>query len=452
MSGAIWNLLSFVVALGILVTVHEFGHFWVARKNGVLVKRFSIGFGKALIRWRDRQGTEFVIAAIPLGGYVRMLDERVDPVLPQFKDLTFNSKTVWQRMAIIAAGPAANFIFAFFALWLMYMLGVQTIKPVIATVTPQSIAAQAKVPNNSQIVSVNGHTATDANNVNLLLVEQLGRNRIELGLKDFATGQARTIVLDTTDWKFNPEQQSVFASLGLELDRPQALTELALIAEDSAAQRDGLQLNDKILQIDEQVITSWPQVVKIVSNSPEQPLLMVIERNNRQLELTVTPASVEAKDGFSQGMMLGVSPKVTPWPEGIVYTQRYGPLEAIGAGFNHSWQLIRLSFSMLVKLVTGDVSMKHLSGPISIAQGAGTTASIGFVAFLSFLALISVNLGVINLLPLPILDGGHLMYMLVELIRGKPVSEKAQEVGFRFGALLLLMLMGIALLNDISRL
>lgn len=451
MSGAIWNLLSFVVALGILVTVHEFGHFWVARKNGVLVKRFSIGFGKALIRWRDKQGTEFVIAAIPLGGYVRMLDERVDPVLPQFKDLTFNSKTVWQRMAIIAAGPAANFIFAFFALWLMYMLGVQTIKPVIASVSPQSIAAQAKVPNNSQIVSVNGHSATDANNVNLLLVEQLGRNRIELGVKDFSTGQARTIMLDTTNWKFNPEQQTVFASLGLELDRPQALTELALIAEDSAAQRDGLQLNDKILQIDEQVISNWPQVVKIVSNSPEQPLLMLIERNNHQLELTVTPARVEGKDGFSQGM-LGVSPKVTPWPEGIVYTQRYGPIEAIAAGFNHSWQLIRLSFSMIVKLVTGDVSMKHLSGPISIAQGAGTTASIGFVAFLSFLALISVNLGVINLLPLPILDGGHLMYMLVELIRGKPVSDKAQEVGFRFGALLLLMLMGIALLNDISRL
>ncbi|MGI5309451.1 sigma E protease regulator RseP [Rheinheimera sp. WS51] len=451
MLGAIWNLLSFVVALGILVTVHEFGHFWVARKNGVLVKRFSIGFGKALVSWRDRQGTEFVIAAIPLGGYVRMLDERVDPVLPQFKDLSFNSKTVWQRMAIIAAGPAANFIFAFIALWLMYMLGVQTIKPVIATVAPQSIAAQAKVPSNSQIVSVNGHTATDANNVNLLLVEQLGRDQIELGIKDFATGQARTIVLDTTDWQFNPEQQSVFASLGLELDRPQALTELALIAENSAAQRDGLQQNDKIIQIDETVINQWSQVVTIVSNSPERPLHMLIERQGQELELTVTPASVAGKDGFSQGM-LGVSPKVTPWSEGVVYTQRYGPIEAVSAGFTHSWQLIRLSFVMIGKLITGDVSMKHLSGPISIAQGAGSTASIGFVAFLSFLALISVNLGVINLLPLPILDGGHLMYMLVELIRGKPVSEKTQEIGFRFGALLLLMLMGIALLNDISRL
>lgn len=451
MSGAIWNLLSFVVALGILVTVHEFGHFWVARKNGVLVKRFSIGFGKALIRWRDRQGTEFVIAAIPLGGYVRMLDDRIDPVLPEFKDLTFNSKTVWQRMAIIAAGPAANFIFAFFALWFMYMLGVQTIKPVVASVTEHSIAAQAKVPNHSQIISVNGHKATDANNVNLLLVEQLGRHYIELGLKDFNNGQTKTVRLDTKDWQFNPEQQSVFASLGLELDRPQALTELALIAQDSAAQRAGLQVNDKILQINDQVIKQWPQVVSIVSNSPNQPLLMLIERNGRQLELTVTPASVEGKDGFSQGM-LGVSPKVTPWTEGVVYTQRYGPIEAIAAGFNHSWQLIRLSFVMVGKLITGDVSMKHLSGPISIAQGAGTTASIGFVAFLSFLALISVNLGVINLLPLPILDGGHLMYMLVELIRGKPVSEKAQEIGFRFGALLLLMLMGIAVLNDISRL
>ncbi|CAM3717481.1 sigma E protease regulator RseP [Rheinheimera salexigens] len=451
MSGAIWNLLSFVVALGILVTVHEFGHFWVARKNGVLVKRFSIGFGKALIRWRDRQGTEFVIAAIPLGGYVRMLDDRVDPVLPQFKDLTFNSKTVWQRMAIIAAGPAANFVFAFFALWLMYMLGVQTIKPIVASVTEHSIAAQAKVPSNAQIISVNGYTATDANNVNLLLVEQLGRKQIELGFKDFSTGQSKTVILDTSDWQFNPEQQSVFASLGLELERPKVLTQLALIADDSAAQRAGLQVDDTILQIDDAVITEWAQVVNLISNSPNQPLHMLVERSGRQLELTVTPASIEGKDGFSQGM-LGVSPKVTPWADGVVYTQRYGPLDAVVAGFNHSWQLIRLSFSMIGKLITGDVSMKHLSGPISIAQGAGTTASIGFVAFLSFLALISVNLGVINLLPLPILDGGHLMYMLVELIRGKPVSEKAQEIGFRFGAVLLLMLMGIALLNDISRL
>jgi regulator of sigma E protease len=451
MSGAIWNLLSFIIALGVLITVHEFGHFWVARKNGVLVKRFSIGFGKALLRWRDKQGTEFVIAAIPLGGYVRMLDERVDPVLPQFKDLAFNHKTVWQRMAIIAAGPAANFIFAVFALWLMYLLGVQTMRPVIANIAPQSIAADAGVSAQQQIISVNQHKATDASSVNLLLVEQIGRDSIELGLQDMLTKQQRTVVLDTRNWQFDPEKQSVIASLGLELARPQALTEIALVAEGSSAQQAGIEVNDKIVQIDDTVIEDWAQVQNIIANAPEQPLTLRLLRDGRVLDITATPSLVITEDGFSQGV-LGVQPKVSDWPEGVLYSQRYNALDALGAGLAQTWQLTRLSFRMIAKLISGDVSVKHLSGPISIAQGAGTTASLGLVAFLSFLALISVNLAVINLLPLPVLDGGHLMYLLLELMRGKPVSEKTQEIGFRFGALILLMLMGIALLNDISRL
>ncbi|MDX1391811.1 MAG: sigma E protease regulator RseP [Rheinheimera sp.] len=451
MSAVLWNILSFVVALGVLITVHEFGHFWVARKNGVLVKRFSIGFGKALVRWRDKQGTEFVIAAIPLGGYVRMLDERVDPVLPQFKDLAFNHKTVWQRMAIIAAGPAANFIFAVAALWLMYLLGVQTMRPVIASVTPQSIAASAGVSAQQQIIAVNQHAASDASSVNLLLVEQLGRDSITLTLKDMQTAAQSTVQLDTRNWQFNPEQQSVFTSLGLELARPQALTEIAAVAPDSAAQRAGLSVDDKILRIDDTDINSWPQLQEIIANAPEQALEMVILRDGGEITLTVTPSTTLSEDGFSQGL-LGVSPKVSDWPEGVLYTQRYNVFAALSAGAAQTWQLTRLSFSMIGKLLSGDVSVKHLSGPIAIAQGAGTTASMGLVAFLSFLALISVNLAVINLLPLPVLDGGHLMYMLLELMRGKPVSEKTQEIGFRFGALILLMLMGIALLNDISRL
>ncbi len=451
MSGAIWNLLSFIVALGVLITVHEFGHFWVARKNGVLVKRFSIGFGKALLRWRDKQGTEFVIAAIPLGGYVRMLDERVDPVLPQFKDLAFNHKTVWQRMAIIAAGPAANFIFAVFALWLMYVLGVQTMRPVVADVAPQSIAAQAGFAPNQQIIAVNQHTATDISSVNLLLVEQIGRSSITLQLRDMQSSALKTVVLNTTDWQFDPEKQSVFDSLGLQLARPQWHNEIDQIAPGSAAERDGLRSGDKLLRIDDEDIKHWSQLQRLVSNAPEQAMLFTVQRNDELVYLTVTPAAQVANDGFSQGV-LGVTPKLGEWPEGVLYTRQYGVIDAVGAGLSHTWQLTRLSVAMIGKLLSGDVSVKHLSGPISIAQGAGTTASIGLVAFLSFLALISVNLAVINLLPLPVLDGGHLMYMLVELIRGKPVSEKTQETGFRIGALVLLMLMGIALLNDISRL
>lgn len=451
MSGAIWNLLSFIVALGVLITVHEFGHFWVARKNGVLVKRFSIGFGKALLSWRDKQGTEFVIAAIPLGGYVRMLDERVDPVLPQFKDLAFNHKTVWQRMAIIAAGPVANFIFAVFALWLMYLLGVQTMRPVVADVAPGSIAAAAGIGAQQQIISVNQHQATDASSVNLLLVEQIGSDSIRLGLQDMQTQRQTVVELNTANWQFDPQQQTVFDSLGIDLARPQALTEVAQVAVGSAAERAGLLVNDKILRIDGISIDSWMQLQGLISNAAEQTLQLEIERDGRVVTLSAKPELVVKDDGFSQGV-LGFSPKISDWPDGVLYTQQYGVFDAAIAGGAHTWQFIRLSFAMIGKLITGDVSVKHLSGPIAIAQGAGTTASIGLVAFLSFLALISVNLGVINLLPLPVLDGGHLMYMLVELIRGKPVSEKTQEVGFRFGALILLMLMGIALLNDISRL
>ncbi|MDP5208117.1 sigma E protease regulator RseP [Alishewanella sp. SMS9] len=451
MSAFLLNALSFVVALGILVTVHEFGHFWLARKNGVLVKRFSIGFGKSLVRWRDRQGTEFVIAAIPLGGYVQMLDERVDPVLPQFKDLAFNHKTVWQRISIVVAGPAANFIFAIFLLWVMYLIGVPEVKPVIAQAQPQSIASLSGVQQNEQLLAVNGRPSRDVRTANLLLVEQLGRSEIRLTLEHTETARQREVVLDTRDWQFDPERDSVFQSLGLSLLLPQATTTLAMISSGSAADAAGLQAGDIILAIDGQPISAWSEVEQAIKNQPEQTLRFMLLRDNQQLTLDATPALTQDSAGFSLGV-LGVVPAVSPWPEGLRYTQRYGVFAAMAEGLNQTWQLTRLSFAMVGKLLTGDVSVKHLSGPISIAQGAGSSASIGLIAFLSFMALISVNLGVINLLPLPILDGGHLMYLVVELIRGKPVSQRAQDIGFRFGALVLLMLMGIALLNDISRL
>lgn len=451
MSAFLWNALSFIVALGILVTVHEFGHFWVARKNGVLVKRFSIGFGKALIRWRDRQGTEFVIAAIPLGGYVQMLDERVDPVLPQFQDLAFNHKTVWQRMAIVAAGPAANLIFAVFLLWLMYLVGVPEVKPVIANTQSQSIAALAGVGTDEQIIAINGRPARDIRTVNLLLVEQLGRSEIRLTLQQRDSLQIQERVLDIRDWQFNPETESVFTSLGITLLLPQATTTLAVVSKNSAAERAGLQVGDTIQAINEQPISTWAEIDRLIKDNPEIPLDIKVLRDGLPLSLQATPELAQAADGFSQGL-LGIVPAASPWPEDLRYTQRYGIFAAVKEGISQTWQLTRLSFAMVAKLVTGDLSVKHLSGPISIAQGAGSTASMGLIAFLSFMALISVNLAVINLLPLPILDGGHLMYLVVELIRGKPVSERAQEIGFRFGALVLLMLMGIALLNDISRL
>lgn len=450
MAAFVWNLLSFVVALGVLITVHEFGHFWVARKNGVLVKRFSIGFGKPLLSWRDRQGTEFVIAAIPLGGYVRMLDGRVDPVLPQFADLAFEQKTVLQRMAIIAAGPAANFIFAIFALMLMYMIGVPSLRPVVAEVKPGSIAAAAYLPN-QQIVAVNGERVDDWQGVQLLLLEQLGQDSVSLTLADSAGATESTVQLDLRNWQLDPETESVFGSLGIVPVQPKPTLEIGHIQADSAALRAGLQLGDKVLLADGVVLSDWTELVQIVQNSPDKPIKLLIERGSERLTLTVRPDIKQTADGFHQGQ-LGVAAKVQPVDANYLQELQYGPLEAVVLGVKKTWQLTRLTFAMIKKLLTGDVSVKHLSGPISIAEGAGSSAAMGLIAFLSFLALVSVNLGVANLLPLPILDGGHLMYLVVELIRGKPVSERAQELGFKVGAFVLLMLMGIALLNDISRL
>ncbi len=446
----LWNLFSFVIALGLLITVHEFGHFWVARKNGILVKKFSIGFGKALLSWRDRQGTEYVIAAIPLGGYVRMLDGRVDPVLPQFADLAFDNKTVRQRMAVIAAGPVANFIFAIFALALMYVIGVPSLKPVVAQVTPGSIAERAYLPS-QQIVAVNGDTVQDWQGVQLLLLEQIGRSSVTLSMADSPDSPAAEVTLDLTNWKFDPERDSVFGSLGIVPQQAQALTEAAFVQKDSAAERAGIQVGDKFLVAEGEAVRDWQQLVALIQNHPGKPLSLLIERDGKSLPVTVTPDTQKSADGFHQGY-LGVSPKVKPVDAKYLQELQYNPLEALWQGVQKTWQLIRLSFSMVGKLLFGDISVKHLSGPISIAQGAGTSADLGLIAFLSFLALISVNLGVVNLLPLPILDGGHLMYLVVELIRGRPVSEKAQELGFKIGAFVLLMLMGIALLNDISRL
>ena len=451
MSAFVWNLLSFVVALGLLVTVHEFGHFWVARKNGILVKKFSIGFGKTLVRWRDKQGTEFVIAAIPLGGYVRMLDERVDPVLPEFADLAFNNKTVLQRMAVIVAGPMANFIFAIFVLALMYIIGVPTLRPVVADVVPNSIAAAAQLPANQQVVAINGEEVRDWQAVSLMLIGQIGRDAVTLTLQPLDSDVQNDYQLDLTEWRFNPDKDSIFQSLGLQPKQAIALLEVANMTENSAAAKAGLQPGDKFIAAAGINLKQWNDLVSIIQNNPGKAVPMLIERNGATIELDVTPQSRETADGFHQGF-LGVAPKVQQLEDSMYFDQRYGPVEALWQGVVRTWQLVRLSFSMVEKLIFGDVSVKHLSGPISIAQGAGDSAGLGLIAFLSFLALISVNLGVVNLLPLPILDGGHLMYLVVELLTGRPVSEKAQETGFKIGAFVLLMLMGIALLNDISRL
>ena len=446
----IWNLASFVIALGILVTVHEYGHFWVARKNGVKVERFSVGFGKALWRKTANDGTEYVIAMIPLGGYVKMLDERVDTVSAQDKDKTFNCKSVYQRIAIIAAGPFANFAFAIVAFYLMFLIGVPSIKPVVGDITPHSIAAQAELPNNVEIVEVAGQKTLDWQDVNLALIGEIGSENIVLKTKTNDSQFISSHELNTKDWKFSPEKTSALTSLGITPYRPHVYNEIAQVSPDSPADIAGLKAGDKLIFLNDVALKpGWMDFSQRIKEFPEQEVTLIVERSGNKETLYVTPKGID-NNGKLVGY-LGVSPRAGDWPSEYRIELAYGVFSALGESLARTWNLITLSFDMIVKLITGDVSVKNLSGPISIAQGAGDSAGYGFVYFLGFLALISINLGIINLLPLPILDGGHLLYYLIELLTGKPVPENIQEAGFKFGAMALLALMAIALFNDFSR-
>ena len=446
----VWNLASFVVALGILVTVHEYGHFWVARKNGVKVERFSVGFGRAIWRKTGKDGTEYVVALIPLGGYVKMLDERVDDVSEQDKDKTFNCKSVYQRIAIIAAGPFANFAFAIFAFYLMFLLGVPSIKPIIGQISEHSIAAKAQLPSNAEIVSVAGRTTLDWQDVNMAIVGEIGSKTIEIKAKTTESQYVKSYQLDTSHWTFSPEKTSSLTSLGITPFRPKVYNEIAFVAEDSPALHAGLRVGDKLIALNgEPLAQNWVKSTQEIAKYPKQTIDLTIERAGQQQTLSVTPDAIE-RNNKTIGY-LGVTPKIDPWPEANKINLTYGPIAAVEESLNKTWDLITLSFRMIGKLITGDVSVKNLSGPIAIAQGAGSSAGYGFVYFLGFLGLISINLGIINLLPLPVLDGGHLLYYVIELLTGKPVPDKVQEAGFKFGAIALLALMSIALFNDFSR-
>ncbi|WP_429163918.1 sigma E protease regulator RseP [Aeromonas rivipollensis] len=450
MGALLWNIGAFIVALGLLVAVHEFGHFWVARRCGVKVERFSIGFGKAIWRRIGKDGTEYVLALIPLGGYVKMLDGRVDELKPGEEAQAFNHKSVWARMAIVAAGPMANFVFALFAFWLMFMIGVPSVKPVVGEVRPASIVAQAGIAPGMEIVGVGDEATGDWESVTYALISHLGDKSVQLKLKAPGASYAvdKTLMLDS--WTFDPDKESPIGSLGIVPLGGKVLPVVQAIVPSSASEKAGLQVGDRIKGVGDQAITEWTEFVERVQQSPEQPLQVTVEREGSDLTLTLTP-DVKKVRGQLVGFV-GLSPQLVPLPDEYRVLLQYGPLQALWHGVQKTWSLITLTFDMFGKLIGGIVSLDNLSGPISIAKGAGSSADYGLVYFLGFLALISVNLGIINLFPLPVLDGGHLVYFLIEAVTGKPVPEKIQEIGFRIGAAILMLLMGIALFNDFARL
>ena len=448
---ALYMIVGTLVALGVLVTFHEFGHFWVARRCGVKVLRFSVGFGTPLLRWHDRQGTEFVVAAIPLGGYVKMLDEREGDVPLDQLDQSFNRKTVGQRIAIVAAGPIANFMLAIVFFWVLAMMGSQQVRPVIGAVESGSLAAKAGLVAGQEIVSIDGQNTVGWSNVNLQLVRRLGESgSIQVAVRGPDSDVETSHQLVLHDWLKGADEPDPIRSLGIRPWRPELPAVLAELDPKGPAQAAGLKTGDKLLSMNDQPVNDWQQVVDWVRLRPAARIDLRIERDGAQLDVPVVLAARgegEAATGY-----LGAGVKGVDWPPAMIREVSYGPLAAIGEGVKRTWTMSVLTLDSLKKMLFGELSVKNLSGPITIAKVAGASAQSGVADFLNFLAYLSISLGVLNLLPIPVLDGGHLLFYLVEWVRGRPLSDRVQGWGIQIGISLVVGVMLLALVNDLGRL
>ncbi|UVL20389.1 RIP metalloprotease RseP [Pseudomonas sp. B21-023] len=448
---ALYMIVGTLIALGVLVTFHEFGHFWVARRCGVKVLRFSVGFGTPLLRWHDRQGTEFVVAAIPLGGYVKMLDEREGEVPPALVEQSFNRKSVRQRIAIVAAGPVANFLLAILFFWVLAMLGSQQVRPVIGAVEAGSLAASAGLGVGQEIVSIDGKPTNGWSAVNLQLVRRLGESgTLRVGVLDEGATVERQLDITLNNWLKGADEPDPIQSLGLRPWRPAMVPVLAEIDPKGPAAAAGLKTGDKLLALDGMALGDWQQVVDAVRARPERTVNLRIERDGAALEVPVTLA--RKGEGQASGGYLGAGVKASEWPAKMLREVSYGPLEAVGEGLSRTWNMSVLTLESLKKMLFGELSVKNLSGPITIAKVAGASAQSGVGDFLNFLAYLSISLGVLNLLPIPVLDGGHLLFYLIEWARGRPLSDRVQGWGVQIGISLVVGVMLLALINDLGRL
>ena len=450
--GLIQNILAVIVVLGLLITFHEYGHFWVARRCGVKVLRFSVGFGKPIWSRRDRYGTEFVVAAIPLGGYVKMLDEREAPVPDDQLGQAFNRKTVWQRIAIVSAGPLANFLLAIVAYWALFVVGTTTVAPVIGSVESGSPAEQGGLTAGQEIVAVQGESVRSWEEINLKLVAAIGASgEMSVDARADATAEPREYRLPVENWLVRQDPPQPLPSLGVTPWRPPFPAVLGQVVPGEAADAAGLQAGDEVQAVDGTPVDDWMHFVDIVRASPGESLSVEVLREGEALTLSLTPGRNELEEGVSIGYIgAGVAP--VEWPEEYRREIRYGPVAAVGQAMSRTGEMTVLTLDAIRKMLVGLISPSNLSGPITIAQISGDSARAGLEAFVSFLAYLSISLGVLNLLPIPVLDGGHLLYYFMEVVRGRPVSEQAQAVGLRIGLALVGTLMLMAIYFDLMRL
>ena len=434
--------------------MHEFGHYWVARRLGVKVLRFSIGFGPALRRWRGRDAdeVEYVIAAIPLGGYVKMLDETEGEVPAGERDRAFNRKSIAVRCAVVVAGPAFNFLFAILAYAMMYLVGVDGLRPFIGDVEPGSIAERAGLRNGQQIVAVDDHEVqTWQGVIEGLLSRSVGGEPVPLTVR--TEGGSRALLeLDLSAVPVDEMTSGgLFDAAGFAPRRPLVPAVIGLVEDGAPASAGGLREGDRIVAAGGDPVTGWSAFVDAVRASPGRMLQVEVEREGRVIALVLVPEAVPSDDGEVGRIGAGVQRADESLAEHYA-TERYGPGAALARGLDKTVEMSVLTLRFLWKMLRGEVSVKNLSGPISIAQYASLSAEDGLGRFLGFLGIVSISLGILNLLPIPILDGGHLLYYLIEAVRGRPLSEEAQYAGQRVGLLLLVGLMGLAFYNDIARL
>ncbi|MBN8431132.1 RIP metalloprotease RseP [Microbulbifer salipaludis] len=445
---AVWAL----IALGVLVSFHEFGHFIVARWCGVKVLRFSVGFGRRLFSRYDRHGTEFTISAIPLGGYVKMLDEREGNVTPAELDQAFNRKSVWQRMAIAAAGPAANFLLAIVLFWGVFLGGTSGAVPIVDKVEPGSLAAFAGLEAGQEIIAVDDHATPTWQALNWQLAQRLGdTGHIKFSVRYPDSSLEYHMYADVERWLAGQEVPDPLQEIGIALWTPSVSMQLAQVVPGSPAEQGGLQAGDEIVATDGRKYDGWDDWTNYIKAHPGQALEVTVLRDGAEQRLSITPDTVKQDTGEEIGR-IGVLPLASAWPEDRVRRYHYGVLGAFSKGLEETWSKTAFTLESLKKLLFGQLSTRNLSGPITIAKVAGTSADAGWQSFLSLLALLSISLGVLNLLPIPVLDGGHLLYYGIEAIKGSPVSERVQMIGLQVGMAMVLGIMALALYNDILRL
>jgi regulator of sigma E protease len=463
------NIFFFIVAIGVLVTFHEYGHYLVARKAGVKVLRFSVGFGRPLLSWRKKtvegDDIEYVIAAIPLGGYVKMLDEREGAVDEADRARAFNNQSIAKRFAIVFAGPAFNFLLAIALYWVVFMMGATVDRPFVGETRADSVAAQAGFQLRDEIMMVGEAPIQSWNEFRLEVLDQgLDGGDLSIQVRD-ADGVERTRTLALGSMHLLENEGDIFEHLGFSQWWPEIPAVIGGVVEHGAAASAGLQKGDIILQVDGQRIDKWLPLVEMIRDRPNKAMQFIIERDGEQKTLTVIPQSREVKvkdaaagsDGEQtvteeQGYIGAYQHIPEEIRQLLVAKIEYTPLEAVSRAMVKTWDMSTLTLRVLWKMITGEAAISNISGPITIATYAGVTASIGLVSFFSFLAVISVSLGVLNLLPIPMLDGGHLFYYLIELVKGSPVSEAFELRGQQVGIMILALLMSVAIFNDIQRL